>query len=43
MNFGGIKTTMNQKSTVTNIKLGKVTIDFPADLDSYEENSILGI
>jgi hypothetical protein len=37
MNFGEIKTSMNQKSTVTNIKIGKVTIDFPSDLDTYEE------
>jgi hypothetical protein len=28
---------MTQKSTSTNIKLGKVQIDFPDDLDSYQE------
>jgi hypothetical protein len=37
MNFGGVETSMSQKATITNIKIGKITIDFPSDLDSYEE------
>jgi hypothetical protein len=37
MTLGEDKTSMSQKSTVTNITIGKVAIDFPSDLDSYEE------
>jgi hypothetical protein len=43
MSFGieaeGYKTSMVQNTNVTNIQLGKVTIDYPDDLDSYQDIS----
>jgi hypothetical protein len=43
MSFGidveGYKTSMDQNTSVTNIKIGKVTIDYPDDLDSYPDIS----